>query len=49
MAQIVKPTGAVVTASPCDIQTFCVAGSFAKIFVVVEILASVRPNSDLPV
>ena len=48
-AQTLNPAGAVVTASPCDIHTFCWAGRPLKIFDAVWALTSVRPNSDLPV
>ena len=48
-AQVLNPAGAVVTASPCDIHTFCWAGRPLKIFEADWALMSVRPNSDLPV
>ena len=48
-AQIAKPAGACVTASPCDIHTLCAAGRDEKILEFTSALISVRPNSDLPV
>ena len=44
-----KPAGAVVTASPWLIQTFCLTGSPANNFALVVAVISVRPNSDFPV
>ena len=44
-----NPGGACVTASPCDIQTFCESGSDEKISAVVVAVKSVRPYSDFPV
>ena len=48
-AVTLNPAGASETASPCDIQTDCVAGTPANNLLPSFTSSGVRPNSDFPV